>query len=89
MNGDVIGMNSAIVSGSSGNDGIGFTIPINMASSVAEMLIKDGKVHYARIGIALAPLTPAIGPRTSDLTKGPRGSWSRAWFPAVPPRKPG
>ena len=48
MDGEVIGINSAIVSGSSGNDGIGFAIPINMAASVANMLIKDGKVHYAR-----------------------------------------
>ena len=31
MNGEVIGINSAIVSGGSGNDGIGFAIPINMA----------------------------------------------------------
>ena len=54
MDGEVIGINSAIVSGGSGNDGIGFTIPINMAKSVAEMLIKDGKVHYARIGVKLA-----------------------------------
>jgi serine protease Do len=72
MNGDVIGMNSAIVSGGSGNDGIGFTIPINMASSVAEMLIKDGKVHYARIGIALAQLTPAIA-RGLGLDEGTKG----------------
>jgi serine protease Do len=72
MNGDVIGINSAIVSGSSGNDGIGFTIPINMASSVAEMLIKDGKVHYARIGIALAPLTPSLA-RDLGLEEGTKG----------------
>jgi serine protease Do len=58
MNGEVIGMNTAIFSGSAGNDGIGFAIPIKMATSVADMLIKDGKVHYARIGIELAPLTP-------------------------------
>ena len=60
MNGNVIGVNSAIVSGSSGNDGIGFAIPINLATSVANMLIKDGKVHYARIGISLDPLTPEL-----------------------------
>jgi serine protease Do len=80
MSGNVIGVNSAIVSGGGGglmgggggNDGIGFTIPINLASSVANMLIKDGKVHYAAIGISLDPLTPALA-RTlgiSDATKG-------------------
>jgi serine protease Do len=60
MNGEVIGINTAIFSGGSGNDGIGFAIPIKMATSVADMLIKDGKVHYARIGIELAPLTPGL-----------------------------
>jgi len=72
MDGEVIGMNSAIVSGSSGNDGIGFTIPINMAKSVAEMLIKDGKVHYARIGVKLMPLTPAIA-RQLGLDQATKG----------------
>jgi serine protease Do len=72
MNGEVIGVNSAIVSGSSGNDGIGFAIPIKLATSVADMLIKDGKVHYARIGIELAPLTPALARQLGldESTKG-------------------
>jgi len=72
MNGEVIGINSAIVSGSTGNDGIGFAIPIKMALSVADMLIKDGKVHYARIGIALNPLTPALN-RQLGLDEGTKG----------------
>ncbi len=88
MNGDVIGMNSAIVSGSSGNDGIGFTIPINLASSVAEMLIKDGKVHYARIGIALAPLTPAIA-RGLGLDEGTKGVLVGSVVPGSPAEKAG
>ncbi len=72
MNGEVVGVNSAIVSGGSGNDGIGFAIPMKLASSVADMLIKDGKVRYARIGIALsaldAPLARQLGLEPS--TKG-------------------
>jgi len=60
MNGEVVGINSAIVSGGSGNDGIGFAIPMKLASSVADMIIKEGKVRYARIGIELAPLTPTL-----------------------------
>jgi serine protease Do len=67
MDGQVIGINSAIVTGggglslgSGGNDGVGFAIPIDMASNVAEKLIKDGKVSRARIGIALGPLSPAM-----------------------------
>jgi serine protease Do len=72
MNGNVIGVNSAIVSGSAGNDGIGFSIPMNLANTVATMLIKDGKVHYARIGIALDALTPALARQlgVDESTKG-------------------
>jgi len=88
MNGDVIGMNSAIVSGSSGNDGIGFTIPINMGSSVAEMLIKDGKVRYARIGIALAPLTPALA-RDLGLEEGTKGVLVQSVLKDSPAEKAG
>jgi serine protease Do len=60
MSGRVIGLNSAIVTTSRGNDGVGFAIPIDLAANVADKLIKDGKVSRARIGIALAPLTPAM-----------------------------
>jgi serine protease Do len=73
MDGEVIGVNSAIVTGgSSGNDGIGFAIPINLASRVADMLIKEGKVQYARIGIGLEPLTPAMA-RQLGLPDGTKG----------------
>ncbi|MFO0890322.1 MAG: trypsin-like peptidase domain-containing protein [Isosphaeraceae bacterium] len=60
MGGRVIGVNSAIVTGGRGNDGIGFAIPIDMASSIADQLIKDGKVHRARIGVRLETLTPVL-----------------------------
>jgi len=66
MEGRVIGINSAIVtgggglSGRGGNDGVGFAIPIDLAANVADKLIKDGKVSRARIGIALGPLAPAM-----------------------------
>ena len=88
MDGEVIGINSAIVSGSSGNDGIGFTIPINMAASVANMLIKDGKVHYARVGIQLAPLTPALA-RQLGLDEGTKGVLVGDVLPGSPAEKAG
>ncbi len=74
MEGEAIGINSAIVSGGSGNDGIGFTIPMHMASRVADMLIKDGKVRYSAIGIGLSSLSPALarqlGIEESDQGRG-------------------
>ncbi|HMB04448.1 MAG TPA: trypsin-like peptidase domain-containing protein, partial [Isosphaeraceae bacterium] len=65
MEGRVVGINSAIATGSGllgrgGNDGVGFAIPIDLAANVADKLIKDGKVGRARIGIALGPLSPAL-----------------------------
>ena len=60
MNGRVVGINSAIVTGSRGNDGVGFAIPIDLAANIADKLIKDGKVQRAGIGIGLDPLTPAL-----------------------------
>jgi serine protease Do len=88
MNGEVIGINSAIVSGSAGNDGIGFAIPIKMATSVADMLIKDGKVHYARIGIALETLSPALS-RQLGLDEGTKGVVVGNVFKGTPAEKAG
>jgi serine protease Do len=88
MDGQVIGINSAIVSGSQGNDGIGFTIPINMASRVADMLIKDGKVRYARIGIHLDPLTPALA-RTLGMSPDTKGVMVGEVLPGSPAEKAG
>jgi serine protease Do len=88
MNGAVIGVNSAIVSGSTGNDGIGFAIPINMATSVANMLIKDGKVHYARIGIALQPMSPALA-RQLGLEENIKGVFVDSVNPGSPAEKAG
>jgi serine protease Do len=60
MSGRVVGINSVIYSGSRGNDGVGFAIPIDLAANIADKLIKDHKVQRARIGILLQPLTPAL-----------------------------
>jgi len=88
MDGNVIGVNSAIVSGSSGNDGIGFAIPINLATNVANVLIKDGKVNYARIGIAMDFLSPAIG-RSLGLEEGSKGVLVNSVVAGSPAEKAG
>jgi serine protease Do len=53
LRGELIGINSQILSppGSGGNIGIGFSIPSNMAKSVMEQLVKDGKVRRGMLGI--------------------------------------
>lgn len=55
--GRVVGINSAIATASRSNSGVGFAIPINMASRIAAKLIKDGKVSAALMGINIDPVT--------------------------------
>lgn len=53
LDGEVIGINTAIASNSGGNDGVGFSIPINMALDVAHQLIDHGSVKRAFLGVQL------------------------------------
>ena len=58
--GKLIGINTAIISQGSGNIGIGFAIPINMAHSIMTQLIKYGKVRRGLLGVFAQPLTPEL-----------------------------
>jgi S1-C subfamily serine protease len=60
--GQVIGINSQIQTGGSGdgNVGIGFAVPINTAREVAEQIEKNGKVEHAFVGISGGNITPAL-----------------------------
>jgi serine protease Do len=51
MNGELVGINSAIASRSGGNDGIGFAIPINLAKRIMDDLIDDGTVSRGYLGL--------------------------------------
>ncbi|MEZ6110397.1 MAG: trypsin-like peptidase domain-containing protein [Pirellulaceae bacterium] len=53
LRGEVIGINTAIASSSGGSEGIGFTIPINLAMMVASQLIENGTVSRAFLGVLL------------------------------------
>ena len=59
LRGELIGINSAIISPAGGNVGIGFAIPVNMARKVMEQIIANGRVERGRIGISLKDLTPS------------------------------
>ncbi len=58
--GRLIGINSAILSNSQGNIGIGFAIPINLASSIMHSLIETGTVSRGYLGVSTNPLTPDL-----------------------------
>jgi serine protease Do len=58
--GELVGINSQILSPSGGNIGIGFAIPSNMARHVSDQLIKTGKVRRGQLGVAIEPITPEV-----------------------------
>jgi Do/DeqQ family serine protease len=55
-NGELIGINSQILSPSGGNIGIGFAIPSNMAKAVMDQLLKTGKVRRGMMGVTIQPV---------------------------------
>jgi serine protease Do len=57
LRGEVVGINTAIVSKSGGYMGIGFAIPINMAKQVLDSLISNGKVTRGWLGVGIQNLT--------------------------------
>jgi serine protease Do len=68
MNGEVIGINTAIISGTGGNMGIGFAIPINMAKSILDDLKEKGEVTRGWLGITIQKLTTELA-NTFSLEK--------------------
>ena len=60
LNGRLVGINSAILSRTGGNIGIGFAIPSNMMRTVMEQLVKYGEVRRGVLGVNIQTLTPDI-----------------------------
>ena len=58
LNGELVGINSVILSRSGGNMGIGFAIPSNMVRSVMDQLIQHGEVNRGQLGVTVLSLTP-------------------------------
>lgn len=60
LQGQMVGINTAILAPGGGNIGIGFAVPINMARRVMDQLIRYGEVHRGRIGVEIQDLTPDL-----------------------------
>jgi serine protease DegQ len=58
LRGELVGVNSAILSRGGGNIGIGFAIPVKTAQSVMTQLIEHGEVRRGRLGVYIQPVTP-------------------------------
>lgn len=60
LRGEIVGINSAILSQSGGNIGIGFAVPINMARSVMDQILAHGEVRRGWLGVRIGDLTPEL-----------------------------
>jgi len=58
--GEVVGINTFILSQSGGSEGIGFAIPSNVVNSVYQQIRKDGHVHRGEIGVTAQSITPEL-----------------------------
>lgn len=78
--GRLVGINTAILSRSGGNQGIGFAVPINLARHVMESIIEHGRVIRGFLGVNIQDVTPALaekfglkeheGALVAEVTKG-------------------
>ncbi len=64
--GRLVGINTAILSGTGGNQGVGFAVPSNLARFVLERIIDGGKVNRGHLGVLVQPITPELA-RKFDL----------------------
>ena len=60
MSGQLIGVNTAILSRAGGNQGVGFAVPANLARAVMNQLLKNGKVVRGYLGVMIQPVSPEI-----------------------------
>jgi serine protease Do len=71
--GELVGINTAIIAhGSEGNQGIGFAVPVNLARTVMDEILKNGKVTRGYLGIVPQDVTPSIAKAFGE--KEPKGA---------------
>jgi serine protease Do len=87
MNGEVVGMNSQIISRSGGYMGLAFAIPIDVAMDVAEQLKAHGRVERGRLGVMIQEVTADLA--DSFGLKAPAGALVAEVEPGSPADKAG
>jgi len=60
LHGNLVGINTAILSGGGGNEGIGFAIPVNMARNVMDQIVEHGKVIRGYLGVTIQDVDPGM-----------------------------
>ena len=87
LRGDLVGINTAILSGSGDNIGIGFAIPVNTARRVMHQLIEYGAVKRGQLGLSVYAVTPQVA-RSLGLGKAAGGLVAQV-IPGSPAEKAG
>ena len=72
LKGELVGINTAIISPAGGNVGIGFAIPVSMAKASMRQIIEYGEVRRGRIGVGIQDITPDLRD-AFNLSKGQFG----------------
>jgi serine protease Do len=88
MRGEVIGINNSIASNGGGNEGVGFSIPINLARWIMNELIKSGHVTRGALGVDLKPDFRQEDALAIGLDR-PRGAWIAKVYPESPASRGG
>jgi serine protease Do len=83
LRGEVIGINTAIASNSGGNEGIGFSIPINLAMTVAKQLVDKGELQRAYLGVSVERAFNS-GSTVAPGSPRPRGAFVKVIKPNSP-----
>ncbi len=83
MRGEVIGINNSIASEGGGNEGVGFSIPINLARWIMNQLLAQGRVSRGALGIDLHPEFRSEDAASLGLER-PRGAWIDRVHPGSP-----
>jgi serine protease Do len=83
--GALIGINSAIMTRSGGNNGIGFAIEVDMVRNIAKQLIESGEIQRGYLGVSISNLTKEL----QKLYKSPKGAMIVEVSPGSPAEKSG
>jgi serine protease Do len=87
LQGEVIGINTAIASNSGGYQGIGFAIPVNLAKWVSGQLIAKGSVERGYLGVSIGPLEADVAEKLA--TPGTKGVLVTEVMPGSPAEQGG
>ena len=87
LRGDLVGINTAILSGSGGNIGIGFAIPVDSAERIVRQLIEYGAVRRGQLGVSVYAVTPEVA-RSLGLRRAAGGVVTQV-APGSPAEKAG